>query len=134
MIEDLHDRMHRPCFQVVRAVNQPLDTCMHQCSGAHRARFNCSKQFAASKTVVTNGSTGFAQGHDLGMGRGVGVGDIAIPTSSDDASIAHDHGADRNLADFKGALGTTEGFFHPEFIGRDNWRCVVGRSLLVTGH
>jgi hypothetical protein len=78
---------------------------MHQGSGAHRARFNCSKQIAAGQAMVTQVCTGFAQGYNFGMGRGVGVGEVAIPAAADDALPAYDHSAYRNFAGFEGALG-----------------------------
>jgi hypothetical protein len=51
------------------------------------------------------------------VGGGVGIGDVAVPTPADDASVANDDCADRDLAGFERALGGAEGFFHPEFIG-----------------
>jgi hypothetical protein len=89
---------------------------MHQGPGAHRARFNCSKQFTVFQTVVTNGCTCFPQSDDLGMGRGVGAGDVAIPSAPYDPAVANHDRAHWNFSRFERALGAAEGFFHPEFV------------------
>ena len=95
---------------------------MHHSASAHGARLNCSKQFAVPQAMVTEVCTGFAQGHDLGMGRGVGIGEVAVPSAADDLVIANDDGANRDLAHFKRTLGAAQGFFHPEFVGGGNGR------------
>jgi hypothetical protein len=55
--------------------------------------------------MVTDGCTGLAQGNDLGMGGGIEVGDVAIPSAADDAALAYNHGADWNFSGFERALG-----------------------------
>jgi hypothetical protein len=59
------------------------------------------------------------------VGSGIGVGKIAIPSSTDDLAVVNHDGADGNITGFERALGGTESFFHPEFVvGR--WWSVVG--------
>jgi len=91
---------------------------MNDRSGTHGARLNCSKQFTVAETVITYGTSGFAQGDDFGVGSGVAVGEIAIPSATDDAAIADYDRSDRHIARFERTLRTAEGFLHPEFIGR----------------
>ena len=116
MIQDLHHRTDGACFRVIRAVDQAFQPGMNQRARAHGARFNCSKQFAAFQAMVAEGGTGFAQGDDLGMGGGIGVGEIAVAAASDDFAVANDHRADRNFTRFKRALGRAQSFLHEEFV------------------
>jgi hypothetical protein len=96
---------------------------MHHGTGAHGARFNCNKQLTVSQTVITNGCTGFAESDDFGMGGGIGVRDVAVPSAANDLAIADYDSPHRDFVYFESALGATEGFFHPEFVGA---KIVVG--------
>src|ERR1700756_4331461 len=116
MVQDCHDRMHRTSFRVIGAIHQAADARMNQGAGAHGARFNCSKQFAVFQTVVTNRGTGFAQCHDLGVSRGVGVCDVAVPSAAHDSPGAYYDSPDGDLSRFEGALGAAQGFFHPQLV------------------
>src|SRR5208337_1530467 len=82
----------------------------------HGARLNCSKQFAVFQAMVTDGCTGFAQGDDLGVSRGIGAGDVQVPSPAHDASLANNHRADRHFSRLESTLGTAQGLFHPEFV------------------
>jgi len=117
MIHDFDYRMHGARLGIVRAINQAADTGMHQGARAHGARFNCSKQVAVLQTMVTGGGTGSAQGNDLGVGCRIGVGDVAVPSSSDDPAVANHDRTDRDFSGFESALGTAQGFFHPDLVG-----------------
>ena len=142
MIQDLHDRLHGPGLGIVRAIHQTPNARVNQRPGAHGARFNCNKQIAVSKAVVTNGGTSFAQRHDLGMSGGVGVCDGSVPSAADDLAGAHDRGADRYFSGFQGALGAAQGFLHPELVrmrlvggGRGSWVFGLGAiSCFLWGH
>lgn len=123
MIHDLHHRAHGAGFGIIGAVNQALDASMYHCARAHRARFNCNKQNAVSQAMVTNGCTGLAKGDDLGVGRGVVIGDVAVPSTADDFAVADDYCANRNFSNLQRSLSATERFFHPEFVGRISIRC-----------
>ena len=117
MVQHLHYGMHRASFWIVCAVNQALNSSVHQRARTHGARFNCSKQLAAAKAVISNGLGGFTQRHDLGMGGGIRVREVRIPSAANYFIFADDDGPDGNFSGFKRALGGAQGFFHPEFIG-----------------
>jgi hypothetical protein len=69
--------------------------------------------------MVTDSCTGLAQGDDLGVGRGIGICDVAVPAAADDSRSAHDYCAHWDFARFECALGGAESFLHPEFVGGD---------------
>jgi hypothetical protein len=127
VIQHLHYGLHRARFGIVRAVDQAPDPGVHQRSSAHRARFNCSKQVAVGQPMIPYGCARLAQGNDLGMGRRIALGDVAIPAAADDASLAHDYGSDGDFAGFECALRGAESFFHPQFIWGGCWLLVAGR-------
>jgi hypothetical protein len=90
---------------------------MHQRSGTHRARFNCSKQIAAGQAMVPNGRGRFSQRHNFRMSRGIAVADIAIPSPANDSSTAHHDRSDGNFSRFQRALRRAQSFLHPQFVG-----------------
>jgi hypothetical protein len=59
---------------------------------------------------------GVAQGDDLSVGGGVGVGQVAIPSAADDFVLVNDYCSYWDVSGFERALGGAEGFFHPEFV------------------
>src|SRR5213080_1096263 len=105
MIEYSHHGLNRACLRIIGAVDQAFQTRMHHGSGAHRARFNCSKQFAVAQTMVTYRGTGLAYRDDFGVRRWVTISEIAIPSSPDNLSVAYDYRAHRNFSSFKRPLG-----------------------------
>jgi hypothetical protein len=113
VVQDLHDRMHSPCRGVVRAIDQPPDSGMHQRTRTHGARFNCNKEVAVFQTMVANGGTGFTQGYDLGMRRGIRILDITIPSTPHDSPIPYHDGTDWNFSLLQSALGAAQSLFHP---------------------
>ena len=120
--------MNGTSLRVVRAVNQSLKPGVDHCACSHGARFNCSKQVTVGETVVANGGTGLAQGNDLGVSGGIGVGKIAVPAAADKASLANHHGAYWDLACLESTLRGTQRLFHPEFVGNGS-----GQWLMVSG-
>ncbi len=106
---------------------------MDQSTRTHRAGFNCNKEFAVSKSMVTNGCTRFSESSDLGMGGGVGVVDIAVPSAADDLSVANDDCANRSFSEFQSALGASQRFLHPEFIGGGSLARPLGIDLRDRG-
>jgi hypothetical protein len=83
--------------------------------------------------MVTNGCTGFAQRDDFGVCGRVVVGDVAVPSSAYNPSVAYvvtcvvtyNDRAHRNLPGLKRALGAAQSFFHPKlvrmrFVGRNS--------------
>src|SRR5579871_6721592 len=116
MVQHRNNRMYGTRLGVIGAVDQPSQARMHQSAGAHRTRFNCSKQLTVSKTMVTDVCPGFAQGDDLSMGSRIGVFEVAVASAAHDLIVEHDYCAYRYLIRFKGALRTAQRFFHPVFI------------------
>ncbi len=103
---------------------------MDRRSRTHGARFNCSKQFAVAEPVITEVLSGLAEGDDFGVGGGIVVGEIAIPSAAHHAPVADDYRSDGDFAGVERALGAAQGFEHPEFVG---W--VVGDQLpVLIGH
>ena len=80
---------------------------MHHRSRAHRARFNCSKQLAASQAVVPQNASRSAQGHHFGMCGRVMIGEVPVPSSADQLPIQHDNRSHGYFAHFECALGQT---------------------------
>src|ERR1035438_1575005 len=89
---------------IVRTVHQASDAGMNQRSRTHRARFNCSKQFAVAQTVITEVLSRRTQRDDLGVRAWIVVAQVAIPAPSAHASAIHNHGSDRHFSAFEGAL------------------------------
>lgn len=116
VIQHLHDRTNRTGFGIIRSVDQAANPCVHHCSGAHGTRFNCSKEVALAQTMVTNVCSGFAQRDDLGMRRGIGIADIAVPPPADDLAVADYNGSHWNFSRFQRTLRRSQGFPHPEFV------------------
>jgi hypothetical protein len=112
MIYNLHHRMNRARFRVIRTVNQAFDPGMDERSGTHCARLNCSKELTLTQAVVANSSTGLAQGDDLGVSGGIALGQVAIAAASNDYAAAHHDGAHRNFTGLQRALRGAESFFH----------------------
>jgi hypothetical protein len=90
---------------------------MHDCSGAHGAWFDGHEQVAAGQTVVSYGSAGRAQGHNLGMCSGIGIRQVAIESQANDFSFTDYNSAHRDLSQFERALGSPQGLVHEEFVG-----------------
>src|ERR1700722_3133691 len=125
MIYHLHHRLHRSRFGIVSTVDEALDPGVHQRSGAHRTRFNCSKEIALSQPMVTESRPRFAQRDNLCVRCGIGTGDVAVPSPADNAIAAHDDGSDGDFSRFKRSLGSAESFLHPKFV------CFGCRLLVV---
>ena len=97
VIDHLQHRMDGACFRIFRSVHETRDTGMNCGSRAHRARLNCSKQFAVAKAVITEVSSGLAQGDNFGVRGGIGIGQVAVPASPDDAAGVDNDGSYGNL-------------------------------------
>ena len=123
VIHDLHHRLDRPCFWVICTKYQAPNACMNQCSRAHGAWLNCSKEVTVSQAVVTNDGTRFAQRDDLRMCRWIVSTQIPVPAPCDDRTVADNDRAHRNLSCFQTALSGTECFLHEELVG-----IIVGRG------
>jgi hypothetical protein len=67
--------------------------------------------------MIAESCSGRAQRDDFGVRRGIGIGDVAIPSAANDAISAHDYRSDGNFSGFERALCGAERFLHPEFVG-----------------
>jgi hypothetical protein len=117
VIRHLQNRMDRARFRVIGSVDQAAEAGMNRCSGAHGARLNCSEQFAVAEAMITQVLSGLAQGHDFRVGSGIVVGEVAVPSSSNDLAGAHYDCAYGHFVRLQGAQGRAQGFFHPQLVG-----------------
>jgi hypothetical protein len=62
MIHNLHHRVNRPGFGIVRTIYEAMNAGVNHCTGAHGARLNCNKQFAflLAEAMITKGRAGLA--------------------------------------------------------------------------
>ena len=100
MIQYLQHRVDCARFGIVCAIYDAFHPGVNQCAGAHGARLNCSKEFAVSQTMVTQVRSGLAESDDFSVGRGIGVGDVAVPASADNFSRANNDCAYGDFARF----------------------------------
>jgi len=126
MIHNLKHRMNCACFRIIRAKNQPFQACMNHRAGAHRARLNCNKQLAVPQAMVTDVFSSLTKSDDLGVGRGIRVGQIAIPPFTHDLSVADYNRTDRHFANVQSAMGGEKRLLHPEFVGKRIGCTVIG--------
>jgi hypothetical protein len=108
--------MDGACFRVIGAVNQAFEPGVYERAGAHSARFNCNKQCAIFQAMIADCDTGFTQGDDLCVRRGIAIGKVPVAATADDLAATHDDCAYWHFSRFKGALGGAQRFFHEEFI------------------
>lgn len=119
VIHYLQNRMDGARLRIVGAVHQAAEAGMDSRSRAHGAGLNRGKQFAVAEAVIPESASRLAQRYDFGVSRRIAVGKIAIPTASRDAALAHHYRSHRHFARLQGALGRTQGFFHPQFVGAE---------------
>lgn len=116
MIQDLQRRMHRPSFEIVRAVDQPPNARVNHGSGTHCARLNCNKEITIAQAMIPECRARLAQCNYLCMCRRIGVFDIPIKSASNDLPVMHDDCSDRNFTRFERPLRQPQGLLHPELI------------------
>ncbi len=81
-------------------------------AGAHGAGFERDVQVATIEPAGAAGGQGSADGHEFGVGGGIGELAHAIALGGEDAPALHDHGTHRCLARFGGFGGEIEGEVH----------------------
>jgi hypothetical protein len=116
VIHYLQNRMDGACFWVIGSIHQTTDASMNCSSRAHGARLNCSKKFAVAEAVIAEGASGFAQSYYFSVSGGVAVGEIAIPSSSDNGPFGDHDCSYGDFACLQRTPGTAEGLFHPELV------------------
>jgi hypothetical protein len=122
--------MYGTCFRVIRAINQAFDSRLYQRACAHGTRFNCNKEFTFAQTMVTHCGPGLAKSKNLGVGAGIAIHNVAVPSAADNGSVANYDRAHRDFAEFQCPLGGPESLLHPELIlggGRRYWPLDVRR-------
>ena len=98
---------------VVGAEDQAVDPGQDGGAGAHRARLEGDHQGAAGEPPLAAGSGGRAEGDDLGVAGGVGVGLADVAAAGDhSAGGVHDDRADRYVARRQGRTRLVEGGEH----------------------
>lgn len=134
VIDDLKNRTNGAGLRIIGAIHQPSKARVHGRAGAHRAGLDGDKQIAVDDTVISNVTPCLAQGHDFGVGSGIVLTDVAVPTSAYDTPGADDDSSHWHFADIERALGTAQGFVHPQFVRRKFFRrtLVRGGQLFVT--
>jgi hypothetical protein len=118
VIYHLQNRMDSAGLRIVGTIHQAAESRMNRRSRAHGARLNCSKQFAVAEPVITDVSSGFAQGHDFSVGGWIAVSQIAIPPPANHTTFAYHDCPNRYLACLQCALCAADGFLHPNFVRR----------------
>jgi len=87
MVDYLQHGTGRTGLGIAGAKDQTRYPRMNHGSGAHGARFNCSKHGTTRQTMVAHPGGCFPQGHDFRMGRGVFVQQVAVMAASDDLTL-----------------------------------------------
>jgi len=85
-------------------------------SCAHGAGLKRDIQLAVHQPVVAEQTGRLAHRPDLGMGRGVVVGDRLVMSHGNHLTLMHHHGTDRHLAERRSLLGRSERKLHEAFI------------------
>ena len=108
--------MYGAGFGVIRSVDQAFDPRVYERTRAHGTRFNGNKELTFSQTMITDGGTSVAQGHNLGVGAGIVIGDVPVPSTADNCSIANHYRTHGDFVLLQRPLGGAESFFHEEFV------------------
>ena len=116
VVQDSNHRMHGARLGVVRTINEAPNPRVDERSGAHRARLNCSKQLAVAQAMIADRGSCLAERDDFGVGRGIGVREIAIVSAANDLAAVNDYCTDGDFSGLKRSLRGTKGFLHPEFV------------------
>jgi hypothetical protein len=66
--------------------------------------------------MVAQVGASLPEGDHFGMGGGIAVGEIAIPSSPDHLAVTDDHCSHRDFSYLQRALRATKGFLHVEFV------------------
>lgn len=116
MVQNMHRGVHSPSLGIFCAINQGPDTGVDHGPGAHRAGLDGHKHSAVCHAVIAEGRSGLAQGDDFGVGGGIGVGQVAVESTTDDLALMNNYGADRHFAYFERSLRSPQGLLHPQFV------------------
>jgi hypothetical protein len=98
------------------AVNQTPDARLYQSARAHRARLDRGVNIHASKPVVANLPSSFAQRDDFSMSGWVAVSAGAISRDGDELVVVDNTNADRDLTAILCLTGRGQRLPHPAFV------------------
>lgn len=110
--EDFKAGANRAAFGFVGAVDEAGDAGLEHGSGAHRAGLDRHVKSRPEQAIVSHAECGFAKRENLGMGRGIAVGDGAVAGARDYLFIDDEDGADGNLAALGGIARFGERLMH----------------------
>ena len=99
--------MHGARLGIFGAVDQPPNSRMRNCAGAHGARFNRDKEIAIQKPIVAEGLTGLAEGKNFSVRRGIVGANGPITSSTYDLAVMNYHRAHRHFAESECPVGLT---------------------------
>ncbi len=122
--EEAHAAFDRAALGVGRAVIEAADARKRDRSRAHGAGLERDVEVAVDQPFAAERRGGLPQGHDLGMGGGVAIGERAITGLRDQVTVAGDHAADWNLAGGGRRMRLIEGEVH-ESVRRHARRSLV---------
>lgn len=116
---------------VAGAVDQALDPCVQDGSGAHEARFEGADERAPGEPPALQPPGCGAQGQELRVGRGIAVDLASVVARGQQLSCGRDHeGPDRDIPQRRRAGADLDGVAHPSFqVGRAGPVGAVGHGL-----
>jgi hypothetical protein len=96
--KELHAVVHRSALGIGGAVIKPANARKRDGAGAHRTRLERDVKVAIDEPLGAERGGGCADGDDLGVRRGITIGERAIAGACHHGAVVHDDAADRNLA------------------------------------
>jgi hypothetical protein len=109
VVEDLEDGAAGSGLGVGGGVDEAADAGVEDGAGAHGAGFEGGVEVAGVEAVVAERLTGGAEGYDLGVGCGVGIGDDAVLTAGENDPVADEDGSYGDFAASFGGAGFGDG-------------------------
>ncbi|MNV23761.1 hypothetical protein D3C71_1147950 [compost metagenome] len=113
MAEQVEHRACRARLGICRTVHHPRQPRMQHGAAAHGTRLQRDVEAAAVEPVVGEPLRRRAQGHDLGVGRGVVALHGGIAARGDDLAVLDHDGAHRHLTGAGGVLRLGQSQAHP---------------------
>ena len=102
----------RAALGIAGTEDDALHARMNERAGAHGARLLGDVERAVGEPPVAGGFLGLGEGEHLRVGGGIAEEFHLIEGAGDDASGAHDDGADGNLPGLVSARGLAQGLAH----------------------
>jgi hypothetical protein len=106
-------------FWIKGTENQALESSVHQCSGAHRARLEGNVHGASFKPPAVHSPRRIGYRLELGMGQRITIALAPIPPSTKQRISSHYYRTHRDFALFGSSSRLRQRFGHPPFIRAD---------------